>query len=1089
MANNTDWLNISQMTGGTGETALSLTALTNTSLEPKTATITARNTQYNVSDTTTVTIQGFQPTLTLSRSTLRFDSTGGTATFTVYSNTAWTINFPAIVQSYSTSAGTGNTEVSVVLAPNPDEVAKVDTGIVKDVYNVNQLFLTIVQESFIVELYVEPTDDIVFANTGSSTSITIDSNADWELEYPSWVTPSITSGESGSTIVILTAGQNGPNDRSGEITVYAGSKSVTINVSQPFYIVPYLAINPSALTFSYNADVSTVIVNSYPGWSAEVFSSGETHWGEDIALTVTLEVGIDNVTVSDLGQTGCIVNGVVVPGSTYTFKTIGTYTVLYPFTGETLSGMGTIPDYDSITATSIVIGENITTIPTNCFYGEKITAITIPSGITSIGGGAFTCPNLTTIYAEPVVAPSVTNTTFKDIAKNGTLHYPAGSNYSTWLSTDEYYLGYNFWNGLMPSGLEWLYTVTYDVTSTTADTKILGTSYYIAGIRDRATDQVIYDNNTTYMFSQTGKQDLDFLVWSAQTRAVFDLRGSEATDLVVKGQGEKVCKVITNGNKLTGLTISGGAINCFYGSGNGTYYAITPSVKKLVYGANVTKLNEGRNNLSGCSWLHYVDMSQTSIVLPEKVFDNCTGLTTVLLPNNITEIPAYAFRDCKSLINVTLPEGITTIWNDAFAGCTALETVTIPSTVTDMSKSAFSNYFQVFGNNTSLKTIFAFSLVPPKTSGTTFGEGIATGGTFYCPPGTSSRYRNNSQFNALFSNSSWTVSEMSAEDYGIRCSKKTITAPPSGNVETLTISSLYPWVASANRNWVSLSQTTGESGRSAITVTVDSSVVPIEREATITIDNGQATFVVTVEQTLCKPKVIKYYTGNKNNAGEGPSYGYLFDSGVTVVNNCDYDFTGIKSIYRGIYSGVSGEAVPEGPIAVFGSASAYTNCGMTGCLKTLTEVEVDIPDVTYIAWPFGNYNQACQTLTSVTFTSTDKVYTFRGAFNGLTNLKRVKLGNLSNAKFELSTYYESDRIFGGCSALTDLEIEALPDINLTTLWSFAVAPALTQQSLLNILNALPVTTNNRELRLGSTNIAKLSAEQLAIGTNKGWTID
>ena len=82
MANNTDWLNISQMTGGTGETALSLTALTNTSLEPKTATITARNTQYNVSDTTTVTIQGFQPTLTLSRSTLRFDSTGGTATFT-----------------------------------------------------------------------------------------------------------------------------------------------------------------------------------------------------------------------------------------------------------------------------------------------------------------------------------------------------------------------------------------------------------------------------------------------------------------------------------------------------------------------------------------------------------------------------------------------------------------------------------------------------------------------------------------------------------------------------------------------------------------------------------------------------------------------------------------------------------------------------------------------------------------------------------------------------------------------------------------------------------------------------------------------
>ena len=235
MANNIDWLNISQMTGGTGETALSLTALTNNSLEPKTATITARNTQYNVSDTTTVTIQGFQPTLTLSRSTLRFDSTGGTATFTVYSNTAWTISFPAIVHSYSASAGTGDTEVTVALAQNFDEVAKIDTGIVKDTFNVNQLYLTIVQESFIVELNVEPTDDIVFKNTGSTTAITIDSNAIWELEYPSWVTPSITSGESGTTTVTFTAGQNGPTDRSGEITIYAGSKSVTINVFQSLY--------------------------------------------------------------------------------------------------------------------------------------------------------------------------------------------------------------------------------------------------------------------------------------------------------------------------------------------------------------------------------------------------------------------------------------------------------------------------------------------------------------------------------------------------------------------------------------------------------------------------------------------------------------------------------------------------------------------------------------------------------------------------------------------------------------------------------------------------------------------------------------
>ncbi len=145
MANNTDWLNISQMTGGTGETALSLTALTNDSLSAKTATVVAKNTTFNVSGTSLITLQGFQPTLTLSRSTLRFDSTGGTATFTVYSNTAWTINFPSMVQSYSLSAGTGDTEVTVVVGPNPQEVGRTETGLVKDIFNVNQLYLTLVQ--------------------------------------------------------------------------------------------------------------------------------------------------------------------------------------------------------------------------------------------------------------------------------------------------------------------------------------------------------------------------------------------------------------------------------------------------------------------------------------------------------------------------------------------------------------------------------------------------------------------------------------------------------------------------------------------------------------------------------------------------------------------------------------------------------------------------------------------------------------------------------------------------------------------------------------------------------------------------------
>lgn len=1113
MANNTNWLNVAPMSGNTGETTLSLTALTNDTLSAKTATVSAHNDTYNVTGTTTVTLKPFEPTLELSRSTLRFDSTGGTATFTVYSNTAWTISFPALVHSYSVSAGTGDTEVTVILSENLDEVSKVDVGIVKDCFNINQLYLTVVQESFIVQLDVYPTDDIVFDATGSSSSITIECNADWEIEYPSWVRPSVTSGGSGSKVVILTAGENGPNNRRGQVIVYAGSKSVAINVSQPFYIEPYIAVTPSALTFSYSADSTYVTVNSYPGWSAEVISAWETHWGDDIVLTLTVETPVDNVTISNLGQANAIVNGVVVPGTSYTLQTKGTYTIMYPFVSESLPVVSGVPY-----VTNVEISTGVTTIPAGCFAGMSFSSITIPSNIATIGSRAFSgCANLSDIYVSKDRAPQIEADTFRDIRPNGTLHYPAGSNYSTWLSGDKYYLGYYYWNGLTPSDVAWILTVSYNVTSTTAPTKIVSNSYYVKAIKDEQTGVITYlpDGHSynaynTYTFSQTGKQDLSYLMTSGNSSMGYGIiqfdSGTVATDLIynyIPGkEGFKVqLDVKGAGNTLTGVTLNmdGFVFSYTGGSGNGSVTRMLPSVKKVVFGPQVHWLTKSQGALNKLSNLREVYMDQSGIQsFPVSTFSGNTNMSAITLPSVIKKIPRACFRDCDALLSVNVPEGVTSIVAEAFIECASLSAITLPSTLTNLKESPFSNNWNVFGGYQglpSLQEIWCYALEPPATSGTgsasTFSN-VATGGTFYCPSGTSGLYRDNPQFNWLFSGYSWNVSEISTEDYGIRASKKKITAPPSGNVETLTISSLYPWVASVNRKWVSLSQTTGESGRSVITVTVDSSVVPIEREATITIDNGQATFVVTVEQTFCKPLVLKRNTGLKNNAGEGPvanTNGYLFDSGVTVVNNCDYDFTGIKSIYRGIYSGVSGEAVPEGPVAVFGSASGYTNCGMTGCLKTLTEVEVDIPDVTYITWPFGNYNQACKTLTAVTFTSTDKVYTFRGAFNGLTNLKRVKLGNLSNAKFKLSTTYGSDHIFGSCSALTDLEIEALPDIDLNTIWSFADCPALTQQSLLNVLNALPVTTNSRKITLGSTNKAKLSEEQLAIATNKGWTIN
>ena len=62
-----------------------------------------------------------------------------------------------------------------------------------------------------------------------------------------------------------------------------------------------------------------------------------------------------------------------------------------------------------------------------------------------------------------------------------------------------------------------------------------------------------------------------------------------------------------------------------------------------------------------------VKYSVTSI--GEDAFRNCTGLTSVTIPNSVTSIGKFAFCDCSGLTSVTLGNGVTSIGYYAFGGC------------------------------------------------------------------------------------------------------------------------------------------------------------------------------------------------------------------------------------------------------------------------------------------------------------------------------------------------------------------------------------------------------------------------------------
>ena len=127
----------------------------------------------------------------------------------------------------------------------------------------------------------------------------------------------------------------------------------------------------------------------------------------------------------------------------------------------------------------------------------------------------------------------------------------------------------------------------------------------------------------------------------------------------------------------------------------GIYYNITSSSAPYTVAVSYRGIsyseysNEYIGDVNIPSSVNYDGKVYSVTTIGYDAFRNCTGLTSVTIPNSVTSINNYAFYGCSGLKSVTIGNRVTAIGYNAFYGCSGLTSVTIPNSVTSIGEDAF----------------------------------------------------------------------------------------------------------------------------------------------------------------------------------------------------------------------------------------------------------------------------------------------------------------------------------------------------------------------------------------------------------------
>ena len=148
----------------------------------------------------------------------------------------------------------------------------------------------------------------------------------------------------------------------------------------------------------------------------------------------------------------------------------------------------------------------------------------------------------------------------------------------------------------------------------------------------------------------------------------------------------------------------------------------------------------GSSAFSGCNKITGIVLPQNITKIGASCFYNCSKLNSIELNDKITSIGSQAFYGCRNLKSIKIPQKIRTIGDEAFSR-TGLTSIILHNNLEEIGENAFSTYksslSKVMCNLTSVPDMWAYG----------FGEDINTNFKIYVPACSYDEYVNADNWN------------------------------------------------------------------------------------------------------------------------------------------------------------------------------------------------------------------------------------------------------------------------------------------------------------------------------------------------------